>query len=83
MTTIAIKFKKDLDTFTEKKILRLKGGIISEGFTDIIHIDDDGYDFYINHFVTESSGSENVVNYIEAYIKKETLEGVITIVKNR
>lgn len=83
MTTISIKFKKDLDTVTEKKILRLKGSIISEGFTDIIHIDDDGDDFYVNHFATESSGCENVVNYIEGYIRKETLEGIITIVKKR
>ena len=50
---IKLRVKKEVDRANELKVLKLKGTLISKGFTEIIHIEDENDDFYLNTFSTE------------------------------
>jgi hypothetical protein len=50
--TIKLRVKKEIDNNGELKVLKLKGTLISKGFTEIIHIADENEDFYLNSFST-------------------------------
>jgi hypothetical protein len=76
---IRFRIKKDLDNSQHKSILALKGSIISKGYTDIIHISDDGEEFHINSFSLLTSKKAAVTGYIMAYIEAKKLEQVVTI----
>ncbi|MDA6072612.1 hypothetical protein NJT12_23605 [Flavobacterium sp. AC] len=43
--TIKLRVKKDIDNRRELKVLKLKGILISKGFTQIIHIADENEHF--------------------------------------
>ncbi len=79
-TTIRLRIKKDIDTATEKKILKLKGSLIAQSFTDIIHYDDDGLDFYINYFSVNPNSKKEVIDYIEVYITDAGVMDIIALV---
>lgn len=81
-TTIQFRIKKDLSTLLERKILKLKGTLIANSYTDIIHFKDDGEEFYINYFVTELSKKEEVRAFIEGLLKDDLLDSSITIVES-
>ncbi|MCO6148935.1 hypothetical protein [Flavobacterium sp. NRK1] len=78
-TTIRLRIRKELDPATEKKIIRLKGGLIARNFTDIIYFDDDGEDFYIHYFTTETSRKSEVSEYITACIANAMLSDVVMV----
>jgi hypothetical protein len=71
--------KKDIDTATEKKILKLKGSLIAQSFTDIIHFDDDGEYNYINFFTVTVSRKDDVIAHIRQGIADLGLEEAIAI----
>ena len=79
-TIIRLRIKKDIDTATEKKILKLKGSLIAQSFTDIIHYDDDGEHYYINFFTIETSKKDKVTAHINQSITENKLEEAIDLV---
>lgn len=79
-TTIRLRIRKDIDTPTEKKILKLKGSLIAQSFTDIIHYDDEGEHHYINFFTIEASKKDEVTAYIRQSIAETKLEEAIDLV---
>jgi len=78
-TIIRLKIKKDIDTATEKKILKLKGYLIAQSFTDLIHYDDEDEDNYTHYFTAEASKRKEIVAYIVSYIHEMDIAEVVTI----
>lgn len=74
ISTIRLRIKKDVDSATEKKILKLKGSLIAQAFTDIIHFDDDGEEFYINYFKIETEKKNRVIFFINSYLNENNME---------
>ncbi len=67
-TIIRLKIKKDIDSATQNKILKLKGILIANSFTEIIHITDDGEEFHINSFITVVNKRTEVIEFIANYL---------------
>jgi len=78
-TTIRFRIPKDIDAATERKIRKLNGSLIAQSFTDIIHFDDDGADFYIHYFTTPSGKKHDAITFISSFIAEEALTEVATI----
>ena len=78
-TTIRLKIQKEIDSATEKKILKLKGSLITNGYTDIVHIDDEGTDYHINYFTLEAIKKEEVKTFIASYIQEMNLASAIAL----
>ncbi|MFC0778656.1 hypothetical protein [Flavobacterium sp. HJSW_4] len=76
---IWLKVRKDLDAHQQHTILKLKGSLISKGYTEIIHILDHDEDFHINTFETEVEKRNEVREYITAFIEQENLAQAISI----
>ena len=74
--TIKLRIKKEIDSATEKKILKLKGSLIAQAFTDIIHFDDDGVDFYINYFNIETDKKDSAILFVTNYLNENNIEGL-------
>jgi hypothetical protein len=79
-TIIRLRVKKDIDTATARKIQKLQGSLIAQSFTDIIHFDDDGEEFYIHYFTTATLKKSEVVAYTSSFIAEEALGGIVTII---
>ncbi|MFP9097741.1 hypothetical protein ACLI09_01700 [Flavobacterium sp. RHBU_24] len=79
--TIRLRIKKDIDTATEKKILKMKGGLISQSFTDLVHFDDDGEEYYINHFSVENAKKEAAILFITDFIAANSIQAIEFISK--
>jgi len=78
-TVIRFKVKKDLDNKQYQSLLRLKGSIIAKGFTDIIHISDEGEEFHINSFSVVPDQKAAVLEHVKAYLMKEKLDQAVTM----
>lgn len=78
-TTIRFRVKKDIDAATARKILKLKGSIIAQSFTDVIHFDDDGEEFYIHYFTISSEKKQDAINYASSFIEDEVLTDAVTV----
>jgi hypothetical protein len=76
-TTIRLRIKKDIDAATERKIRKLKGSLIAQSFTDIIHFEDDGEDFYIHYFITASEKKQDAITHTSLFISEEALTDVV------
>lgn len=76
---IQLKVRKDLDSRQQHTILKLKGSLISKGYTEIIHILDQDEEFHINSFETDKEKRSEVQQYIHAFIDKENLVDTISI----
>lgn len=76
---IQLKVKKDLDARQQLTVIRLKGSLISRGYTEIIHISDHDEEFHINTFETDAEKSNDVQQYIAAFINSEDLSDTVTI----
>lgn len=75
-----LMIKKEVDTATARKILKLKGSIISNSFTDLIHYDDAGEDNYIHYFIIPIAKRQQAAEHIESYIQDQGLEGTVGII---
>ncbi|MNK21270.1 hypothetical protein D3C87_395230 [compost metagenome] len=82
-TTIRLKIKKEVDTPTARKILKLKGSIISNSFTDLIHYDDADEINYLHYFTIDILKKQEVIEYLNSFIKKEGLSNEIHIIENK
>lgn len=76
--TIQLKVRKDLDPRQQLTIIKLKGSLISKGYTQIIHILDQDDDFHINTFETPAEHRAEVQEYIAAFISKENISDTIS-----
>lgn len=78
-TTIRFRVQKDIDAVTARKILKLKGSLIAKSFTDIIHFEDDGEDFYIHYFTTVSEKKQDAITHISLILTEEALADIVSI----
>ncbi|ABQ06735.1 hypothetical protein [Flavobacterium johnsoniae] len=79
--TIKLRVKKEIDRDSELKVLKLKGTLITKGFTEIIHIQDENEDFYVNTFSTYRVLEKEAENYIVDYISANNLTNIVTLLK--
>ncbi|MFH6989412.1 hypothetical protein ACHRVW_16855 [Flavobacterium collinsii] len=77
--TIQLKVRKDLDPYQQHTVLKLKGSLISKGYTQIIHILDQDEEYHINTFETDLEKQNEVQQYITAFIDKENLLDTLSI----
>lgn len=75
--TIQIKVRKDLNPREQKGVIKLKGSLISRGYTQIIHIGDQDDEFHINTFETCSSQRAEVEQYIVSFADNADLVNTI------
>ncbi|MEO6176316.1 MAG: hypothetical protein ABIP27_14290 [Flavobacterium circumlabens] len=76
---IKLKVRKELDSQQQLNIIKLKGTLISRGYTEIIHILDQDEEFHINSFETSVESSTEVREFITEFINKENLAETITL----
>jgi hypothetical protein len=76
---IRLKIRKDLTSQQEKKVIQLKGALISGAYTDIIHISDEGEEFYINSFLTLPEKKVEVLDFIIDYLEEKKLSESVKI----
>jgi len=74
-----LKVRKELDGRQQSSIIKLKGSLISKGYTEIIHILDQDEEFHINSFDIESGTRNEVREFITAFIAREQLQDSISI----
>ena len=76
-----LKVRKELDGRQQSNIIKLKGSLISKGYTEIIHIVDQDEEFHINSFEIENGTGIEVREFITAFIAREQLEDSVSIFK--
>jgi len=76
---IQLKVRKDLDPRQQLTVIKLKGSLISKGYTEIIHISDQDEEFHINTFETAADKSNDVQQYIAAFINAEHIEDAVSL----
>ncbi|WP_163401319.1 hypothetical protein [Flavobacterium fluviatile] len=77
--TIKLRVRKEIDRESELKVLKLKGTLITKGYTEIIHIEDENEDFYVNTFSTSTDLKKEAENYILEYISSHNVNDIITL----
>ncbi len=80
--TIHLRVKKEIDRTSEAKVLKLKGSLITKGYTEIIHIKDENEDFYLNTFSTDSDKKKEAENYVLEFISSNALHESISLIDN-
>ncbi|MBO9586514.1 MAG: hypothetical protein J7574_20295 [Flavobacterium sp.] len=75
--SIRLKVRKDLDPRQQLTVIKLKGSLISRGYTEIIHIQDQDEEFHINTFETEPERRNEVQKYIAAFLALEDLSEAV------
>ncbi|BDU26264.1 hypothetical protein [Flavobacterium sp. GSB-24] len=76
---VRFRVKKDLEPRQQLRVIKLKGSLISKGYTEIIHIMDQDQQYHLNTFETQSDKQNEVRQYIAAFISSENLSEAITI----
>jgi hypothetical protein len=71
--------KKEIDNRNELQVLKLKGSLITKGFTEIIHIADENEDFYLNSFSTAPNHRKEAEDFVLDYISSHDLTDTITL----
>ena len=78
--TFKLRVKKEIDNSSELKVLKLKGTLISKGYTEIVHIADENEDFYLNSFSTSPENKKEAEHFVLDYISDNNLKDTITLV---
>ncbi|RZJ51588.1 MAG: hypothetical protein EOO44_14400 [Flavobacterium sp.] len=78
---IKLKVRKELDGRQQFNIIKLKGSLISKGYTEIIHILDQDDEYHINSFETAIESRNEVKDFITAFIMSENLTDTVTVFK--
>jgi len=76
---VLLRIRKDLDSRQQQNIIKLKGTLISKGYTEIIHIQDQDDDFHINSFEIPEAFSNEVHEYISNFITGQNLGDTIVL----
>ena len=77
--TIKLRVKKEIDNSSELKVLKLKGSLISKGYTEIIHIADENTEYYLNSFFTSPENKKEVEHFVLNYIKDHNLSDTVSL----
>lgn len=80
--TIKLRVKREIGNKNELMILKLKGKLISNGFTEIIHIADENENSYLNSFSISSDTEKQVEKFVLDYISEYNISGMITLINN-
>jgi hypothetical protein len=80
--TIHLRVKKEIDRTSEAKVLKLKGALITKGYTEIIHIKDENEDFYLNTFSTDPDRKKEAESYVLEFIASNELNDSISLIDN-
>lgn len=78
--TIKLRVRKELDNSNELKVLKLKGTLITKGYTEIIHIVDESEDFYLNSFSTSPDQKKEAEDFVLDYISNNNLNDTIELI---
>lgn len=78
--TIKLRVKKEIDNANELKVLKLKGTLITKGFTEIIHIADQDEEFYLNSFSTSPDNKKEAEDFVLDYISIHNLTDTIALI---
>ena len=81
--TFKLRVKKEIDNSSELKVLKLKGTLISKGYTEIVHIADENEDFYLNSFSTSPENKKEAEHFVLNYISDNNLMNTITLVNTK
>lgn len=76
---IKLKVRKELNSQQQLNIIKLKGSLITKGYTEIIHILDQDDEFHINSFETSVETKTEVQEFINAFIIRENLADTISL----
>jgi hypothetical protein len=79
--TIKLRVKKEIDNSNALKVLKLKGTLISKGYTEIIHIADENAEYYLNSFSTSPENKKVVEYFVLDYITNHNLADTITLLQ--
>lgn len=79
--TIKLRIKREIDRDIELKILKLKGSLITKGFTEIIHIADENTEYYLNSFSTSPENKKEAECFVLDYITNHNLTDTITLLQ--
>ena len=79
--TIKLRVKKEIDNSSELKVLKLKGTLISKGYTEIIHIADENTEYYLNSFSTSPENKKEVEDFVLDYITNHDLAATISLIQ--
>lgn len=79
--TIKLRVKKEIDNSSELKVLKLKGSLISKGYTEIIHIADENTEYYLNSFSTSPENKKEVEDFVLDYITNHDLADTILLLQ--
>lgn len=78
--TIKLRVRKEICNGDELKVLKLKGALIANKYTEIIHIADENDDFYLNSFTTSPENKKEIEHFVLDYISDNNLKDTITLV---
>ncbi|CAA9202425.1 hypothetical protein [Flavobacterium collinsii] len=78
--TIKLRVKKEIDHSGELKVMKLKGSLITKGYTEIIHIADENEYFYLNSFSTLPDNKKEVEHFVLDFISNHNLADTITLI---
>lgn len=76
---VILRVKKDISHIQELKILKMKGVLITKGFTEIIHIKDENEEFYLNSFSISPQDKMQVEEFIKEYIIANGFADIISV----
>lgn len=76
---IRLRIRKELTSSQQFDIIKLKGSIISNGFTEIIYIDDHDEVYHMNYFEISNENRDQVHNFISAFISDADLKDTVSI----
>jgi hypothetical protein len=79
--TIKLRVKKEIERDKELKVLKLKGTLITRGYTEIIHIADENEEFYLNTFTTSQDQKKEAENFVLDFISANNVTDIITLLK--
>ena len=79
---IKLRVKKEIDRNNELKVFKLKGNLITKGFTEIIHIEDENEDFYLNSFSISADDKKEIEDFVLEFILSNNLADSISLLNN-
>ncbi|KUJ59223.1 hypothetical protein AR687_24200 [Flavobacteriaceae bacterium CRH] len=76
---VTLQVRKELSGQQQQAVIKLKGSLISKGYTEIIHIVDQDDEFHINSFETPLERRDEAQDFIRTFISQSDLVDTVTI----
>lgn len=80
VAVVKLKIRKELDGRQQLCVIKLKGNLILQGYTEIIHILDQDEDYHTNFFEIKAEKNNDVREFITTFINEENLEDTISFI---